>query len=146
MIGKNDSSLTRKLKGLFGVADLSHDADLAMLIASNGIEAWQNIVWDSRINNPKFDNFCGNITAPHLLYPETANLTGTAREMIKLGGWEHEVANLTTRMLNLVGYLKLVALSPCLQVGQTVGRCFGQSDPARYKQDDIRQTWRPWRY
>lgn len=145
MIGRNDSNLTRKLKGLFGVAELSHDSDFAWLIA-NGIAAWESLFWDPRVNDPAFFEFCGNITAGRLLYPETAKMKNTAAELIELGGWGKELPTLTTSLLNLVGWVNHTEVSPCTQSGQTIEQCFGQFNVTFYEQDDISQTWRAWPY
>ena len=146
MIGRNDSVLTRRLKGLFGVADLSHDDDFAIMVA-NGIAAWENLVWDPRADMDMFWEFCGNITVTdRLLYPQTAALRETAEEMIVLGGWQHELQTLINPMLNLVGYLNLTSVSPCIEKKQTIEQCLGHYNVTCYQQDDIHQTWRTWPY
>lgn len=145
MIGKNDSKLTRRLKTLFGVADLSHDDDFAIMVA-NGIASWENQVWDPAQNDPQFVSFCGNITSTKLLYPETERLSNEAKDLISIGGWAKEQDSLITPLLNLVGYLNLTSVSVCHQEGKGIEECLGHYDEKCYQHDDIDQTWRSWPY
>jgi hypothetical protein len=145
LIGKNDSNLTKELKTTFGLPNVTYDDDFANVFI-DGISGWQSRNWDPAVNDPTFFEYCDNITAPHLLYPATEPLMSTVQSLISTGGWANESANLTTSMLNFIGWLNVSIIAPCAEGGSTQDQCFGNHNATYYAQDDISQTWRSWPY
>jgi hypothetical protein len=66
IIGLNDSATTAELKGVFGLPNITHNDDFAQAVAG-GIDAWQGKNWDPEVNDPSFDQYCGNITTQRTL-------------------------------------------------------------------------------
>lgn len=142
LIGLNKSETTAELKGVFGLANVTHDDDFASVLTS-GISSWQNRNWDPAENDPSFDLFCGNITSHSIIYPETSGLTETVRDILKTGGYEEEVSALTAPMLNWIGWLGQYSVNSCESDQDS---CFSTHDHVFYAQDDISQSWRAWPY
>jgi hypothetical protein len=145
LIGKNDTKLTRELKTAFGLQNVTYDDDFANVLI-DGVSGWQSLNWDPAVSDPTFYEYCDNITAPDVLYPSTAALMPIAQSLIATGGWANESANLTTSMLNFIGWLNNTVIAPCAAGGSTQDQCFGQHNATSYTQDDISQTWRSWPY
>lgn len=56
-------------------------------------------------------------------------------------------SNLTTAMLNYIGWLNATAVRPCLEDGETLDECYSTHDPTFYALDDIESgSWRSWPY
>jgi hypothetical protein len=142
LIGLNDSAITAELKGAFGLPNVTYDDDFASVV-SYGIDSWQNLVWDPAENDPSFDLFCGNITSNSIIYAETSSLTSTVQDLLTKGGYGSEVSNLTTPLLNWIGWLGQYAVDSC-QGDQDA--CFSTHNATYYAQDDITQSWRSWPY
>lgn len=142
LIGLNDTATTLELKTAFGLPNVTYDDDFAYVLAY-GIIAWQNKNWDPELNDPTFDNFCANITSDTIIYPETENLTATVQDLLKKGGYGSEISNLTTPVLNWIGWLADYAVDGC---EGSQDKCFGTHNSTYYAQDDITQDWRPWAY
>jgi hypothetical protein len=142
LIGLNDSATTAELKGAFGLPNVTYDDDFASVV-SYGIDSWQGLVWDPAENDPSFDLFCGNITSDSIIYPETSSLTSTVQDLLTKGGYGSEVSNLTTPLLNWIGWLGQYAVDSC-QGDQDA--CFSTHNATYYAQDDITQSWRSWPY
>ncbi|KAE8454192.1 hypothetical protein EG329_005117 [Mollisiaceae sp. DMI_Dod_QoI] len=142
LIGKNDSATTAELKGVFGLPNVTHDNDFASVVAE-GIGAWQGKNWDPEVNDPSFDLYCGNITSDDIIYPDTENLTDTVQDLLTIGGYKDEVSDLTTPLLNWIGWLAQYTVSSCTGSQDS---CFSQHNATFYEQDDITQDWRSWPY
>jgi hypothetical protein len=142
IIGLNDSATTAELKGVFGLPNVTHNDDFAQAVAG-GIDAWQGKNWDPEVNDPSFDQYCGNITTPSVIYPDTEDLTSTVQDLLKKGGYASEVNTLTTPILNWIGWLAQYSVDSC---AGSQDSCFGEYNVAYYEQDDITQDWRSWPY
>jgi len=104
VIGLNESDTTTELKALWGLPNVTYLDDFVSVVAY-GIEGWQGRNWDPKVNDPSFDQYCGNITSDSLLYPELENSTSTVKDLLTKGGYGTEVANLTNAYLNWIGWL-----------------------------------------
>ena len=141
LIGLNNSKTTASLKSVFGLPNVTYDDDFATVVGY-GIDSWQGKVWDPAENNPSFDEFCGNITAKSLLYPEVSSRKAAVQTLLKEGGYGSEISVLTTPLLNWIGWLGVYTVNSC----QDQDSCYDTHNPASYVQDDITQTWRSWPY
>ncbi|KAK5006858.1 hypothetical protein LTR28_005996, partial [Elasticomyces elasticus] len=144
LIGKHQSDLTLQLKTAFGFQDLEHDADFASVLAYP-MSGWQSLNWDPSVSSPAFNEYCANISSTVVLYPETEPLRSNATKLITAGGYTASTA-LVNKMLNLIGYSNLTAVSPCAAQDQTQDQCFSNYNTTFYRQDDLSQTWRSWPY
>lgn len=145
LISQDDPEVISNLKDIFGVDDLTYDDDLANLLSS-GIGGWQSRNWDPAVNDPSFSYYCANITATRPLYPDTAELRPSAKQLIAAGGHGNDSDTFTTQFLNWIGYVNLTAVAPCYSDGQTADQCFTNHNTTFYQQDDISQQWRSWPY
>ncbi|CAL3970769.1 unnamed protein product [Diplocarpon coronariae] len=142
LLGKKDPATTAKLKRAFGLQGLTHDDDFAYII-SVALLTWENQSWDEMESDPTFKQYCSHLTSPHVVYQETHALSNIVQDLIKVGGYEAEVASLTTPWLNWTGYIAKYVLSRCTK---SQDACFSLHERPFYKYDDIRQDWRTWPY
>jgi hypothetical protein len=142
ILALNDSEATAKLKGAWGLPNVTYDNDFMYVLAS-GIESWQGKSWDPALNDPDFDIYCANITSDSIIYPKTEGLTATVQDLLKKGGYGSEISTLTTPFLNWIGWLADYTVDSC-QGSQD--SCFSTHISERYKSDDITQDWRAWPY
>ena len=142
LIGLNDSMITYELKSAFGLPNVTYDDDFTAVV-SYALNTWQGKIWDPELNDPTFDRFCGNITSSSVIYPDTEALTDTVQDLLKKGGYASEITNLTTPVLNWIGWLAQYDGGIC-QGDQDL--CYDTHDPNRYAADDITQGWRSWPY
>ena len=141
LLGLKNQKITADLKSVFGLPNVTYDDDFATVVGY-GIDSWQGKVWDPAENNPSFDEFCGNITAKSLLYPEVSSRKAAVQTLLKEGGYGSEISVLTTPLLNWIGWLGVYTVNSC----QDQDSCYDTHNPASYVQDDITQTWRSWPY
>lgn len=144
LISKSSTDLPRRLKSMFGLANLSSDADFASTL-TGGISQLQNTNWDPSINSTEFGHYCANLTSPSLIHPSLAPLHPEAQSLLAAAG--HPAA-LTTSLLNYIGYVNATAVSRCNTTtpGRTQDSCFGASNPDDHARSDTAQTWRLWAY
>ncbi|KAI4602078.1 hypothetical protein KJ359_010944 [Pestalotiopsis sp. 9143b] len=143
LIGKNGTEYPQKLKTLFGLGNVSKDADFASAIA-NGIYALQSLNWDPTQSSDEFFVYNAIVGNDSVVYNSTEVYRDTAEELIKVGGWANETDTLSNKFLNWVGYIRQSVAASCSGADQD--ECFGTDDPTFYAQDDITQTWRSWPY
>jgi hypothetical protein len=142
LIGLKDPATTAELKGVFGLPNVTYDDDFAQAIAT-AFEYWQSKNWDPALNDPTFDNWCSAITNSSIVYSDTESLKPKVQDLLKKGGYSHEVGSLTTPFLNWIGWLYENVISSCQG---TQDDCYGTHNPANYAQDDITASWRSWPY
>lgn len=135
LIGKNDSSLTAQLKSAYGLANVTHNTDFVNVLAM-GIYNWQELNWDPAVSDPEFYNYCDNITASQVLYPDTESLKPVVTSLVAAGGYGND-EGVVTAMLNQIGYTNLTQVAPCVEDGTTQDECFGSYDYSYYQQDSL---------
>jgi hypothetical protein len=143
LIGKKDTKGPQRLKEVFGLGNLTNDADFASLLAS-GITGWQSTNWDPAVSSPRFGYYCANITSDTLLYPELEKRRQGVEELLEVA--DHggaDVASLTNRTLNYIGWIQ--ADQPCAD-NKTQDECYTNLNETFFAQDDISQEWRAWPY
>ncbi|KAM0798802.1 peptidase S28 [Usnea florida] len=145
LLGNTTKGLIKELKTAFGLQDVEYNDDFASVLGT-GVAGWQGRNWDPAVNDPSFSQYCGNITANDTLYPATASLTRTVKQLVAAGGYGSQSATLTTQMLNLISYLNTTSVQPCIAGGQTTNECYTTHNATFYALDDITQTWRSWPY
>ena len=145
LIGKNDPKLTKQLKDLFGLGNVTHDADFANQLAQ-GVGWWQSLNWDPKVSYPEFYQFCNNITSSDVLYPATESKRAMAHHIVEQGGYTPN-KTLVNQLLNYVGYINFTAVSLCDAEGLTQNQCFTNLNRTYYEQDGQDQAiWRSWSY
>ena len=122
------------MQGLFGMQDLTCANDFAMQV-SGPLGNWQSLNWDPAVNSTAFGEYCGNFTAPGLLF-DNQDQTSLAQTLLTAGGYGSEVEELTTPLLNLAGYLNSTAAVPCTEGNQTLDQCYSTHNATYYEQDD----------
>jgi hypothetical protein len=143
IFGLNDNATTAELKGVFGLPNVTYNDDFAAAVGS-GIGSWQGKNWDPEVNDPSFDQFCGNITTNTVIYRDTEDLTSTVQDLLTKGGYGSEVDALTTPMLNWIGWLAQYSVDSC---EGTQDSCFSLHNSTYYAQDSIEDgNWRSWPY
>ncbi|KAG0647554.1 putative extracellular serine carboxypeptidase [Hyphodiscus hymeniophilus] len=139
----NDKKTKTELKAAFGLPNVTYDDDFAYVVGY-GIDAWQGKNWDPEVNDPSFELYCGNITTDSIIYPETKGLESTVQDLLKKGGYGSEVNELTTPMLNWIGWLGQYIVDGC--AGEQ-DECFSTHNATYYAQDSISDgSWRSWPY
>ncbi|PBP17199.1 hypothetical protein BUE80_DR012130 [Diplocarpon rosae] len=134
--------ITAQLKGVFGLAELTHDDDFAHVATAIGVTSWQRRNWAPKEHDPDFDEFCGNITSSRVLHGSTQRLRSTLTDLIKVGGYGSEVGQMSTPLLNWIGWLANFAKA----CPDTLDNCYSLHDRPMYKLHDLGQIWRPWFY
>lgn len=142
LIGKKDSEYVGQLKSLFGLPNVTHDADFASAI-NGGIYGLQSLNWDPTQSSNEFFDYCDIVSSDEVKYPKTEAHRDLVNELITLAGYGDEVDALSNHVLNYVGYYSRSAAS-CTSADQD--ECFGTYDAGFYSQDDIAQSWRLWPY
>ncbi|TAQ86073.1 hypothetical protein B7494_g5611 [Chlorociboria aeruginascens] len=142
LIGLKDNATTQELKTAFGLPNVTYDNDFANTVAY-GIEEWQGKNWDPAVNDPSFDEYCGNLTSTEVIWPQTEELTSTVQDLLTKGGYGDEVGNLTTATLNMIGWLAWYIIDDC---EGSQDSCFSNHNEAFYAEDDINASWRSWPY
>ncbi|KAF2752720.1 hypothetical protein EJ05DRAFT_481023 [Pseudovirgaria hyperparasitica] len=140
---KKDSSAISQLKKTFYMANITHDDDFANALSA-GVTNWQSLNWDPKVSDDEFFKYCNNITSKNVLYPETESLRSTVEQTINSTGYNP--GNLTTAMLNYIGYTKLTRVDSCTKSGRSQDACFGNYNVTFYEQDSIHDEWRLWPY
>ena len=145
LIGHANTPLVTQLKTAFGLNNITYNDDFANTL-SFGIGGWQGRNWDPAINDPSFSYYCGNLSAMSVLYPGTERLRPAAQALLSAAGYGSQITNLTTPMLNYIGYVNATAVQPCKAGGQTQDECYTTHNATFYEQDDLSQSWRSWPY
>lgn len=124
------------LKSVFGLQDVKDNRNFVTVVTggrgqwqsfvsltAGGIGLWQTRQWDPRYYSGAFEQYCNNISTDATLYPETEHLTSQVEHLIDQSGWGCQSQYLTNKMLNLIGYVKRMAVSKCTD---TQEQCFEQ--------------------
>ncbi|TGJ79811.1 hypothetical protein E0Z10_g8957 [Xylaria hypoxylon] len=142
LIGKKGSEYVGQLKSVFGLPNVTHDADFASVI-NGGIYGLQSLNWDPTQSSNGFFDYCSIVSSDTLKYPKTESLRASVNALITVAGYGAEVDALSNHVLNYVGYYARQTTS-CSSVDQD--ECFGTYDAEFYSQDSIAQSWRLWPY
>ncbi|KAI1822733.1 serine carboxypeptidase S28-domain-containing protein [Xylaria intraflava] len=142
LIGKKGTQYVSQLKNIFGLPNVTADADFASAI-SGGIAGLQSLNWDPAVSSNSFFDYCDIVSSTELKYPETEQLRESVNEIITVAGHGDEVEALSNYMLNYIGYY-LPNSNSCNSADQN--ECFGTSNTTFYAEDDLSQSWRSWPY
>ncbi|KAL8865335.1 MAG: hypothetical protein Q9198_009371 [Flavoplaca austrocitrina] len=147
IILQNNKKYIPQLKVAFGLEGITYDDDFAQVL-SYPIGGWQGRNWDPEVNDPSFNEYCGNITYPSLINNASANATASIRELLHAGGYSDYNSALTIPMVNFINYIKTTYVSPVLNSdeNQTVDQTYSTHNQTFYGQDDLSQNWRSWPY
>ncbi|KAF1808861.1 hypothetical protein P152DRAFT_452514 [Eremomyces bilateralis CBS 781.70] len=138
----SDEPAKQELKKIFGMSGIEHSGDFATVLAY-GVWGWQGRNWDPAINDGSFAEYCGNVTADSILYPDTASLKPA---VAKLASSADVSPKIVTPLLNLIGYTQISTLAPCASSERTQEQCFGTYNSTYYAQDSLDDDWRAWPY
>ncbi len=140
----NKISYTGMLKEAFGLASLASTTDFANVL-SDGVGGWQGRNWDPAVNNPSFDQYCGNVSSNTALYSASDSQTSLVKTLLSAAGYGSQ-SYLVNRMLNYIGWINATQVFPCIGGGESANQCFTTQNATFYALDDITQTWRSWPY
>ncbi|KAF7768313.1 hypothetical protein Agabi119p4_7556 [Agaricus bisporus var. burnettii] len=130
------------LKGLFGLANLTHDDDFASTISSP-LGSWQSKNWDPEESSERFDQFCEALNAPvhgHGISAKATDLPfGDPARMVEVA----DGLTLDLSILNYGAYIKNNTASRCRT---TLDDCFGTYDDSKYQQTGLDEDWRLWMF
>jgi len=140
----SNTTLVSELKTAFGLGDLTYNDDFANVL-SDGVGGWQGKNWDPNVNNPSFNEYCGNVSSNDSLYTISPRLTTLAEDLIVKGGYGSQ-PYLVNRLLNYIGWITTTKVTPCMSGGESADQCFSTHNQTFYSQSDITQTWRSWPY
>ncbi|KAF9566070.1 peptidase S28 [Agrocybe pediades] len=142
LLGQSNST-KQELKGLFGLAGLTHNTDFASMLEL-ALNSWQNKNWNDAINDPTFDLFCdalnqpfGNVTAKDLLLP-----FGHPKRSVQIS----KDLTVDAVIMNYAAYIKDFVDGECDTQFQTLDECFGTYNDADFQSTDLSQTWRTWNF
>lgn len=145
LIGQNSRSLTTELKTVFGLENITYVNDFANVLAG-GIAGWQSLNWDPAVSSPAFYQYCANISATSVLYPETETLRSNVSSLITAGKYTAS-ESLVNQFLNYIGYVNLTSVAPCTEEGLSQDECYTTHNATFWEQDDLSQSdWRSWPY
>ncbi|ERS94874.1 hypothetical protein HMPREF1624_08772 [Sporothrix schenckii ATCC 58251] len=142
-LGDTPADLVAKLKGVFGLRNMTYDDDFASVL-SDALGGWQDTNWDPAENNPNFGWYCTNVTADELLYPDVADRRGAVRDLIQATSYGAAFDALELPFLNFIGWVQ--ATHPCNATERTQDQCFTNRNSTFFRQDDSTQRWRAWTY
>lgn len=142
----NNTAATNYMKTTFGLEGIKYDTDFANAIAQ-GIAGWQGRNWDPEVNSPAFDEYCGNLTSPKLVSPESVKSEFSAVALLAAGGYGKQIPELIVPMLNYINYINNTVVQPCVAEAQTQDECYTTHNATYYQQTTIDQ-WpvRSWAY
>ncbi|KAF2417997.1 extracelular serine carboxypeptidase [Tothia fuscella] len=143
---KNDTERITKLKATFGLPNITETTDFVAALANYGIGAWQGRNWDPAVSDTTFERYCGNITNTTLIYPRTSTLRSSVESLIGAAGQEPS-QELTTKILNWIGFTNTTLVNSCAAKNQTQDQCYSSNNQTYYDQQDYAsQSWRSWAY
>jgi hypothetical protein len=146
LIDNNSSELVTDLKTTFGLGNLTDTTDFVSTLANYGIGGWQGRNWDPAVGDPSFERYCSNITNTSLIYPGTASLRPAVEKLTTAAGQESS-EELTTKLLNWIGYVNTTLVTSCASSNKTQDQCYGTHNQTYYDQQDYAsQSWRSWSY
>lgn len=137
--------LTTQLKNAFGLGNMTYSDDFAMTIATS-LGGWQSRNWDPSVDDPTFYQYCNNLTANTTLYPVSDQQRKHTAQLLAAGGYGDQAPELTTPLLNWMGYTNVTYAIPCTSDNQTLDECYSQHSQPYYHATDQSQTDRSWPY
>ncbi|KKA31228.1 hypothetical protein TD95_000807 [Thielaviopsis punctulata] len=143
VLASSDKLARKELRAVWGLQGVSADADFAAAL-SLGIQGLQGTNWDPAVSSTAWSTYCGNVSAATVQFPTTQGRERKVRELVVAGGYADRVEEMTTAMLNSIGWTQEWVVKRC--VGRTQDECFGSGNETFYAQDDLTQTWRLWMY
>lgn len=137
-----DSPLVPQLQAAFGLPNITCANDFAAQV-STGLGYWQSLNWDPAVSSPVFSQYCGNLSSDKVEF-NNEDQTATAQMLLTAGGYGNETDELTTPLLNLMGWVTENQAGGC---GEVQDECFSSHNETFYQQDDWDQSgWRSWPY
>ncbi|KAG6021406.1 hypothetical protein E4U40_005335 [Claviceps sp. LM458 group G5] len=136
-----DKKREDEIKSLFGLRDLWNDEFASLLLQAQG--SLQETNWIPAKDDTGFGTFCAVVSSDAALFASTAHLRQRVRTAVQDAGYAAEP--LTSRMLNLIGFVKNTVKQQLKENGcQKASReCLS----ARLATDDPRHDWgRSWLY
>ncbi|KAF8625999.1 hypothetical protein AX17_006722 [Amanita inopinata Kibby_2008] len=134
-----DGRYTKALKTLFGMQNVTHDADF-MSVISNVLSEWQSKNWDPAVGTTTFDNFCTAINAPANASSSNRPFNDPRRLIHVTDGFDVDIA-----IINYGRYTKKNVASQC-PAGKTQDQCFGTFNDSAYQVTTLDQDWRLWQF
>jgi hypothetical protein len=146
LIGKKDTDLPARLKQVFGLGNITQDADFASALSS-GIYGLQSLNWDPEDTDDSFYRYCGNVSSSELIWPPaTTSLDAEVKNLVEAGGYSAELDTMTVQMLNYIGYTKSTTVASWAGSGLSQDTYFTSLNATFFGLDDSSQTWRSWPY
>lgn len=127
-----NGTYNQTLKDTFGLGQLKSDVYFTAVLG-NTIGYFQSRNWDPAVNDPTFLDWCSALTNP-TADPTAVNQTANAKKLLIAGGYSKELANLTTPLVNWIGYVRTTAVDTC--TGDQ-NECFDQYPAAAYTDTSI---------
>lgn len=142
---KNETDSVGRLKALFGLPNVTANADFANTVTGGGMIYLQSTQWDPTQNSTAYGSYCDLLSATTVVNNATEAKREDAVEVLKEGGYEDELDTLTNPLLNFIGWVSGNIVSQCGDESDQ-DECFTQNNATFHQQDDITQTWRSWPY
>lgn len=140
LIDNADSEWPSKLKAAFGLEGITHNDDFAAVL-SFGIQGWQGLNWDPKLNNTDMGAYCDDIsTRDTLRYPELEDMRSKMQEVMDFAGHP----DLVNPSLNYIGWLR-ETYGDCSVERQD--SCFGTHNASYYYDVSLEnQGGKSWAY
>jgi len=141
ILGNSLEFVKKRLKAIFGLAELENDTDFAAVLESP-LSWWQAKCWDPEFSNTTFDDFCGSLNSP---------FGKTRDESMQLPHHPNGTVQLTDdvaidiTIVNYGSWIKKNVVSKC-SGGRTIEDCFGTYDDLKFQDVNLNQDWRLWMF
>ncbi|KAK5940921.1 hypothetical protein PMZ80_006198 [Knufia obscura] len=132
ILRSGDNGTIDALKSAFNSSGFTYNDDFANTIGSS-FGYWQNRNWNPEVDDPTFFEYCGNITSDQDLFNSSSELASQVPGLIKAGGWGNESNDLTTAMLNWIGWSIPAYTASC---DSTLDQCYGNHNASAPKYSD----------
>lgn len=132
ILRSGDNDTIDAFKSAFNASSFTYNDDFANTMGQS-FGYWQNRNWDPAVNDPTFDQYCGNITNDTVLFDNTQILADSVPGWIEAGGWGNESSTLTNQMLNWIGWSTAEYVDSCKT---TLDNCYGAHNASHPKYTD----------
>ena len=136
------------LKDVFGLSNVTHDADFAATLTEFGIGAWQGRNWDPAVSSTTFERYCNIVATKDVIFPTTEASRPAVNKLLEDAYTKDISGTEVNQLLNFIGWANFTMVQPCKRIfGDDQDSCFGSYDDEVWRQDGLdQQGWRSWIY
>lgn len=147
LLGLKSPLLTRAVKGFFGLANVTSDADFVNALTVP-LGYWQAKNWDHNVGSDKFDDFCDTLTGGNATSlsasPHSARLAAEALLAAQRDGGAQGTGDAFQSLRKYADWIKTNVVARCPTADQD--ECFGTTGPEFRDESLATWPWRSWTY